>query len=385
MISRQLTFSALGALLLGGLLAASNRGALAQNQKQAAVNPTPGQLEIVGKDGKPGGLCPLKHTDVKADIAGFVTRVNVGQEFENPSKEPVEAVYTFPLPEDAAVDDMTMTLGDRVVKGQIKRREEARQIYEDAKSQGKAAALLDQERPNIFTQSVANLMPGQKVTIAISYVHLLKYEAGTYEFTFPMVVGPRYTPGGGYTVPGQRGEPSPQRRVSKETGPVSQVTDADKITPPITPQGTRAGHDISLSVKLDAGIPLEEIKSPLHEIAVKKEGDDKALIQLRDQRELPNRDFILRYKVAGDRIKTGLLAHTDGKKSGYFTLILQPPAAPPQRDIAPKEMVFVIDQTGSQSGEPIKKAKETMRFCIENLNPSRSRRRRRRCASASRT
>lgn len=367
MTTQHLTLTALGALLLGGVaLPGSLAGAEAQ---KAPPGPAPGRLEILGKDGKPAGLCPLKHTDVQADVAGFVARVTVKQQFENTAKEPAEAVYTFPLPEDAAVDDMVMTIGQRVVKGQIKRREEARQIYEAAKNEGRAAALLDQERPNIFTQSVANLMPGEQVTITISYVHLLKYEGGTYELTFPMVVGPRYTPGGGYQRPGERGRPSPERRVDGNPGAVSTVTDADKITPPITPPGTRAGHDISVTVKLDAGMPLEEIKSELHEIAVRKEGPEKATIRLRGGREIPNRDFILRYRVAGDRIKTGLLAHTDGKNSGYFTLILQPPSAPPQKDIAPKEMVFVIDQTGSQAGKPIEKAKEAMRFCIENLNP----------------
>src|SRR5207248_3194400 len=135
-----------------------------------------GELAIQNAKGETVGLCPLKHTTVSAEIAGFVARVNVRQEFHNPARDPVEAVYTFPLPNDAAVDDMTMTIGDRVIKGEIKKREEARQIYEAAKAAGQAAALLDQERPNIFTQSVANIMPGQDVSITISYVNLLKYD-----------------------------------------------------------------------------------------------------------------------------------------------------------------------------------------------------------------
>src|SRR5205085_4317065 len=130
----------------------------------------------------------------------------------------VEAIYTFPLPNDAAVDDMTMTIGTRIVRGQILRREDAREVYEAAKSAGKAAALLDQERPNIFTQSVANIMPGDKVVITISYVNLLKYEEGSYEFAFPMVVGPRYVPGGGYTAPGVRGDASPPQSVAGDPG-----------------------------------------------------------------------------------------------------------------------------------------------------------------------
>src|ERR1041385_6830908 len=142
-----------------------SRYALAATQDSAS----PGQLTIVGRKGEAVGLCPLKHTDVTADIAGYVARVTVTQEFTTPLHEPVEAIYSFPLPNDAAVDDMTMTIGTRVVRGQIKRKEEAFGIYEAAKSAGQAAALLDQERPNIFTQQVANLMPGAKVVITISY------------------------------------------------------------------------------------------------------------------------------------------------------------------------------------------------------------------------
>ncbi len=336
-------------------------------QRGAAALPlNPGQLAIVDKQGHTMGMCPLRHTTVQADVSGFVARVNVQQEFGNGAKDPIEAIYTFPLPEDAAVDDMTMTIGPRIVKGQIKRREEARQIYEAAKTAGKATALLDQERPNIFTQSVANIMPGQKITVNISYVNLLKYDEGRYEWAFPTVVGPRYVPGGGYTVPGQRGAPGP---ATAPAGTAATVTDADKITPPITPPGTRAGHDISIKVNLDAGVPIGDITSVLHPITVTRRGPRRAIIELQNQAELPNKDFILRYKVAGQELQTGTIAYAPSGGDGYFTLILQPPLAPPPSAVAPKEMVFVIDQTGSQSGWPIKKAKETMRYCITHLNP----------------
>jgi Ca-activated chloride channel family protein len=348
---------------------------------RADTAPAPGQLTILNKEGKPTGLCPLKHTDVTADVAGYVARVTVRQEFGNPSNTPIEAVYTFPLPADAAVDDMTMVIGKRVVRGQIMRREEAREVYEAAKAAGKAAALLDQERPNIFTQSVANIMPGDKITITISYVHLLKYEEGRYEFVFPMVVGPRYTPGGGYTTPGRRGEPSPQKQITTDPGKTSVVTDADKITPPITPPRTRAGHDISLTVNLDAGLPIQQVGSALHNVIIQRPGPTRAVIRLRSEKEIPNKDFILRYTAAGSELQEGILTYAPGSAiqnpqskiqnsgGGYFTLIIQPPLAPPQAMIAPKEMVFVIDQTGSQSGLPIAKAKETMRYCIRHMNP----------------
>ncbi len=348
----------------------------------ATSNPAaPGQLTIIDKKGKPAGLCPLKHTDVTADIAGYVSRVTVKQEFGNPTNEPVDAIYTFPLPGDAAVDDMTMTIGSRVVRSQIKRREEAREIYEAAKSQGKSAALLDQERPNIFTQSVANIMPGDKIIIVISYVNVLKYDDGVYEFNFPMVVGPRYIGnGGGYTEVGKRGNPSPAKVIEGEQTIKSAVTDADKITPPITPPGTRAGHDISLTVRLDAGLPIQQVKSTLHQVNIQRMGPSKALIRLKNENEIPNKDFILRYTAAGSEMQEGILTYAtpvrtastaapSSAANGYFTLIVQPPLAPPQSQVSRKEMVFVIDQTGSQSGWPIQKAKETMTHCIKNLNP----------------
>ncbi len=357
---------------------AAGRPQVQNPESQIQNQSTPGQFQIVDKAGKPAGVCPLTHTDVKVDIAGYVAGVNVTQEFTNPSTTPVEAVYTFPLSEDAAVDQMTMRIGSRVIRGQIKKREEAREIYEAAKSRGQAAALLDQERPNIFTQSVANIMPGDKIQITIHYVNLLKYEAGRYEFVFPMVVGPRFI--AGHSQPGVRGADTGQKSVEGDPGIQSVVTDGSKITPPITPKGTRAGHDISLSVNLDAGLPLTDVRSQLHEVDIRRSGQTRCAIKLRDQDSIPNRDFILRYTAAGSEITEGILAHSSlagiagtaiptSHPGGYFTLIIQPPLVPKQEEISPKEMVFVIDQTGSQSGAPIAKAKETMAYCIKNLNP----------------
>ncbi|MBX7218879.1 MAG: hypothetical protein K1Y36_02960, partial [Blastocatellia bacterium] len=150
-----------------------------------AAGPQVASGALLSTDGK-GAVrpCPLKHTDVKAEISGFLSRVTLTQEFVNPFAEKIEAVYTFPLPHNAAVDRMTMRIGERVVQGKIKRREEAQAIYEAAKNAGQAAAQLDQERPNIFTQAVANILPNEAVSIQISYVETLKYEAGTYEFVF---------------------------------------------------------------------------------------------------------------------------------------------------------------------------------------------------------
>ncbi|HEY0546960.1 MAG TPA: VIT and VWA domain-containing protein [Pyrinomonadaceae bacterium] len=325
--------------------------------KQAEADATSGALEVVGKDGKPAGMCPLKHTDVKAEISGFLSRVVVTQEFENPFKDKIEAVYTFPLPQAAAVDDMTMRVGERIVHGRILRRQEAQAVYDAARNAGQVASLLDQERPNIFTQSVANIMPGEKVTIEISYVETLKYEDGAYEFVFPMVVGPRYNPG---APTGQKGG-----GFSPDT---TQVPDASRITPQVAAAGTRAGHDISLEVNLDAGVAIDEIKATSHEIEVEKQALSRARIALKDRETIPNKDFVLKYQVAGQKVQDALLTHSTGK-GGFFTFILQPPERVTAEDVMPKELVFVLDTSGSMEGFPLEKAKETMKLALDNLYP----------------
>jgi Ca-activated chloride channel family protein len=306
-----------------------------------AQTPTQGSLFASGKSGSLGE-CPLKNTSVRADISGFLARVTVTQEFENSFSEPIEAVYTFPLSQNSAVDDMTMKIGERVIRGRIMKREEARKVYEQAKTEGKTASLLDQQRPNIFTQAVANIMPGDKILIEISYVETLKYEDGQYEFVFPMTVGPRYIP--------------------KSVNP----TDAKNITPPIAE--TRNGSDISIEVNLDAGVPTEAIYSNSHPIAVTNLNPNSARISLREEKTIPNKDFILRYDVTGNRIEDALLAHR-AEKGGFFSLILSPPGDFTEKDITPKEIVFVLDTSGSMSGFPIEKAKEAMKLSLEGLNP----------------
>lgn len=317
-----------------------------------------GELQILGPGGKQVGACPLKHTDVEADVVGFVGRVRVRQTFHNPLEKKIEAVYVFPLPQDAAVDDMTMTVGDRRIVGQIKPREEAREIYEAAKAAGHVASLLDQERPNIFTQSVANIEPGAQVVIEISYVETLKHEDGIFEFVFPMVVGPRYMPG------------QPTGRQGTGWAPdTTQVPDASKISPPVALPGTRAGHDISLTAHLDAGMQLFDLKSALHEINVETDGPSRATVTLKNQDEIPNKDFILRYRAATAEIGDGMLVHAD-ERGMFFTLVLQPPQRVLPTQAVPKELIFVIDRSGSMSGFPLEKARAAMRLAIETMNPN---------------
>jgi Ca-activated chloride channel family protein len=322
---------------------------------------TQGALQVLDATGRPKALCPLKHTSVKAEISGFISRVVVTQEFENPFKEKIEAVYTFPLPQNAAVDDMTMLVGDRTVRGRVLRREEAQAVYEAAKTGGKVASLLDQERPNIFTQSVANIMPGEQIKITISYVETLKYEDGSYEFVFPMVVGPRYIPGNaqGSSVNSGNG-------FAPDT---DSVPDASRITPMPVPKGMRVGHDISLELALDAGVAVENVSSASHAVDMQRPGVAQAQVRLKNSSVIPNKDFILRYDVAGKSISDALLTHRS-EKGGFFTLILQPPDRVTVADVTPKELVFVLDTSGSMSGFPIEKAKETMKLALDSLYPA---------------
>ncbi len=331
----------------------------AQTETQApAQGETPGALQVLDESGKPKALCPLKHTDVKVEISGFLSRVNVTQEFENPLKEKIEAVYVFPLPAAAAVDDMTMFVGERRCAERFCVAKKRRNVYEAAKAGGQVASLLDQERPNIFTQSVANILPGEKVRITISYVETLKYEAGSYEFSFPMVVGERYMPGD-----------ATGRQASGSSPDTTQVPDASRISPKQAPAGMRAGHDISLDIMLDAGVPIDEVKGTSHEVELERLNAHSAHVRLKSGSMIPNKDFVLRYDVAGKNIQDALLAHRSSQ-GGYFSMIIQPPERVTVADVTPKELVFVLDTSGSMEGFPIEKAKETMKLALDGLYPA---------------
>ncbi|MBX7131227.1 MAG: VIT and VWA domain-containing protein [Fimbriimonadaceae bacterium] len=314
----------------------------APSPRAAQEDAAPGQLTIVDKTGRPTILCPLKGTKVDAEITGFGARVTVVQTFTNPTKSPIEAVYTFPLPADAGVDRMRMQVGSRIIEGEIKKREEARQIYEAAKNAGQVASLLDQERPNIFTQSVANVMPGAQIRVEVSYVQLLKYEEGQFEFSYPMVVGPRFMPA---TTP-----------------------DPGKIAPAYVPKGTRSGATIDLNVRVNAGAPIQTISSVLHEVS-QRIGPNACTVTLAKKDEIPNKDFILRYGVATDTIQDALLTHWDPKRGGTFTLVLMPPKVVKPEAVKPKEVIFVVDQSGSQNGFPIEKSRELTLKLLKRLNP----------------
>lgn len=319
--------------------------------------PGEGSLQVVSSGTAAPRILPLKHTEVKAEISGFVAEVLVTQVFSNPADAPIEAVYVFPLPENSAVNEMTLTVADRVIKGQIKKREEARQVYERAKAEGRTAALLDQERPNIFTQSVANIPPGHEIRVTIKYIQDLAYDDGEYRFVFPMTIGPRYIPG---RKTGKAGT-----GWSEDT---DQVGDASRITPPVVKPGQRSGRDISVEVRLDAGVAVKNLRSSSHEITVVSSGSARAVITLSPGDRIPNKDFLLTYQPEVKLAAAAVLAHKTAKE-GYLTLLLQPSADYPLTQVTPKELVIAIDVSGSMGGFPVETAKETALRCLEGMNP----------------
>ncbi|MBW4680060.1 MAG: after-VIT domain-containing protein [Microcoleus vaginatus WJT46-NPBG5] len=294
---------------------------------------------------------PLKHTEVLAKIAGNLSRVEVTQSFENPFTNPLEAIYVFPLPDEAAVDDMEIKIGERIIKGSIKKREEAKQIYEAAKRQGRTAGLLEQERDNIFTQSLANIKPGEQIDVTIRYTESLKFEGGDYEFVFPMVVGPRYIPG--TPIDG--------------SGDTDQVPDASRINPPFIPPEMRSRHDIAVTVEIATGLPISDVRSPSHQLHIEHEGQI-VRVKLGGEDTIPNKDLILRYRVAGNTTEATVLTHAD-ERGAHFALYFIPALQYKTDEIVAKDVVFLMDTSGSQAGPPILQSQELMRRFINGLNP----------------
>ncbi len=301
---------------------------------------------------------PLQHTEVTAHVAGFVASVEVEQRFGNPFARPIEAVYVFPLPHGAAVHAFSMEVGRRTIRGEVRRRAEARELYEQAREEGRTAALLDQERDNVFTQQVANILPGDDIRVRIRYVETLSYDRGAYEYVFPMVVGPRYV-GGGRAVGRSGAGWAPD---------TDRIPDASRVTPPLLAKGRRPGHDIMVTVHLDAGLPLRNLYNPTHRIRIRREAPHRATVKLVTDDTLPNRDFILRYEIDGPRPEAALLAHRD-ERGGTFLMMVQPEAQVPDQRLAPREVVFVVDTSGSMDGFPLDKAKDVVRTCLKNLGP----------------
>ena len=316
---------------------------------------TPGSGALMAKIEHKEVPMPLKHTDVHASVSGYLGSVEVIQQFHNPYSSKIEAVYVFPLPHNAAVNEFIMTIGDRRIRGIIRERAEAEQIYQEAKRQGYVAALLTEERPNIFTQSVANIEPGKEIDVTIKYFQTLDYVDGWYEFVFPMVVGPRFNPPGstngiGAVARGQRG-------VSRQNREVEYLRPDE-----------RSPHDISLKLEVEAGVPIEQSECRTHQVISEAVSPSRMAVSLNPVDNLPNKDFVFRYRVAGDRIKSALVTHRD-ERGGFFSLMLYPPQEMKELRRQPLELVFVLDCSGSMFGRPLEQAKAAIERGLGLLQP----------------
>ena len=300
---------------------------------------------------------PLQHTAVDASIAGHISTVRVKQQFANPFDTKIEAVYVFPLPEKAAVTEFLMVIGERTIRGILREKEEAEAIYRAARDQGYQASLLVQHRPNIFEQKVANIEPGKAIDVDITYFHTLAYKDGWYSFVFPTVVGPRFNP---------PGHPDPIHALPRGGHTATPGATAVEYLAPTE----RSGHDLGISVRIDAGVRIEELTST-HEITVKRDGPVSATVQLADETTLPNRDFVLDFRVAGEAVKSNLLTYRDPDTGeGFFSLMMVPPVDTAAVSRRSMEMVFVIDCSGSMEGRPLQQAREAVATALGQLNPN---------------
>jgi len=287
---------------------------------------------------------PLQSTRADVDIAGVIARVKVTQVYKNTGKRPIEAIYVFPGSTRAAVFGMRMTIGERVIEAKIEERQKARADYEQAKTQGKSASLLEQQRPNVFQMNVANIMPGDIIKVELDYTELLVPEDGTYEFVYPTVVGPRYS-----------------------NMPREQATDRDSwVENPYLREGEPEPFTFDIDVTLNSGISISRIACSSHDTNIEYEGRTKATVALKDTKGAGTKDFILQYNLEGKQIQSGVLLYP-GEEENFFLIMMEPPARVTEAVIPPREYIFVLDVSGSMSGFPLNTAKKLMRDLISRL------------------
>jgi len=288
---------------------------------------------------------PLKKTSVTADINGMIADIHVVQSYANEGTSPINACYVFPASTKVTVHGMQMQIGNQLVTAKIKEKEEAKEEFEEAKEEGKSASLLSEERPNVFSMNVANIMPGDNVSIDLHYTELITPTDGTYQFVYPTVTGPRYV------------------------GPVmdDSGTREEWVATPYLPEGTDPKDQYDIRVSLSAAVPITQLTSSSHEIMVQWEENTKALVTLADASDYAgNRDFILDYKMTGQDISTGMMFNK-GENENFFMLMVQPPERCNIEDIPPREYIFVLDVSGSMSGYPLDTAKELIKNLVSDL------------------
>jgi Ca-activated chloride channel family protein len=289
---------------------------------------------------------PLKETNVTANINGVIADIYVMQTYANQGEKPINASYVFPASSRVSVHGMKMEIGDKVVTAVIKERQEAKQEFEEAKSEGKSASLLEQQRPNVFSMDLANIMPGDVVCIELHYTELIVSTEGIYQFAFPTVVGPRYS-----------------------SQPASTAPQTDQwVSSPYLPDGKTPPGTYNITVNLSTGVPIADITCTSHKIDVTPDGESTAQVTLADADDFAgNRDFILDYKLAGPVMSCGLMLNA-GEDENFFMLMVQPPERFEAKDIPPREYIFVLDVSGSMFGYPLDTAKKLIRDLVGGLN-----------------
>ena len=289
---------------------------------------------------------PLKSTKVEVDIIGVIAHVRVQQVYKNEGKETIEAIYIFPGSTNAAVHGMEMQVGKRIIIAEIYEKNIARKKYENAKKDGRTASLLEQHRPNVFQMNVANIMPGDTIRTNLYYTELLVPESGIYEFVYPTVVGPRYSKVDTNNIENDRGY----------------------VDNPYTHENVKPSYTFNISVKLDAGMPVNAVKCETHETEISFLNKNQSICKLKKSDKFEgNRDFILSYSLTGEKINSGLLMF-EGNEENFFLLMLQPPQRKKIEKIPPKEYIFIVDVSGSMHGFPINISKKLISDLLKNLN-----------------
>jgi len=327
-------------------------------------------------DGRRVVLASLR-SDYEIEITGDIANVRLTQTFENPYDKPLNARYLFPLNRRAAVHAMTMQVGNEIISAEIQERRQAQQTFERARAEGKAASLLEQHRPNMFTQSIANLMPGLPVVVEIEYAQLVPKVDAAYELVVPMVVGPRFQPPGAAAAPltgaQTAGETSGGQPLSGIRATSRWALEALPDFPPTAgvdlPEKI-VGDRVHLSIELETPVPLGSVTSDTHALEVLHRSSTQQRIGFAEGSVPDNRDFVLRYTMAGATERAGLLEHWEAGEGGYFSLLIEPPAVVADERVLPREMVFLLDCSGSMAGVPMDASKRFMAGALRTLRPT---------------
>lgn len=320
-------------------------------------------LILIGADAKVIAHAPQLDTEVSMAVTGLLARVKVIQRYTNPADIWVEGIYVFPLPEDAAVDRLRMRYAGRLIEGEVKEKAQARKDYEQARAQGKGASLLDQQRANIFTTSVANIPPGETVEITIEYQQQAHWQDQTYSLRFPMVVGPRYIPG------------APLHTETSAVGAhgwahdTDEVPDASAITPPVIADADDDFNPVAIAIDLDAGLPLAQISSPYHAIDSEQVDTGRYRITLADGRVPAERDFVIRWRPELAQQPSAALFSQQWQADHYSLLMLMPPQTQGELPSTARELILVVDTSGSMHGASIDQARDALDLALKQLRP----------------